>query len=328
MLAHTPAYHIHHYLIINFKSPSVNVVHPFEYLRFVVPSHHQWEPISIRSNLDGKVRRVATADGSEVDLSDHLDPDEFPDLDKIIITDWTTHEPQQGIMSWIDHMHRRSRGLELGTFGSRLLSSAFREQSAKWALITKQYLSKIILAIHRFILRAIREVCTDPRVREELISSVMNELLPRYSNGMEQAIFLVEVEREKRPVRITEALKGQARRESTKWGKLVVELNSIQSTMSNMSNAEHTAEDIHDILHAYYKVACKRFIDNVYHQAVDHCLLSGPMSPLALFPEQWVLQLDIDKLTAIAGEARITRDNRERLEKTIQDLEEAVKILH
>jgi hypothetical protein len=75
--------------------------------------------------------------------------------------------------------------------------------------------------------------------------------------------------------------------------------------------------------HARYK----RFVDNVFSQAVNYRLLSGPESPLRLFSEQWVLSLDAKKLFLVAGESRFTRERRERLKNEIQDLEVAMEIL-
>jgi hypothetical protein len=68
-------------------------------------------------------------------------------------------------------------------------------------------------------------------------------------------------------------------------------LVSVASKFQNIVRAAldadySTHQEIHDILQAYYKVARKRFVDNIYHQAVDHCLLSGPSSPMILFCEQ------------------------------------------
>ena len=40
-----------------------------------------------------------------------------------------------------------------------------------------------------------------------------------------------------------------------------------------------TRQDIHDVLHEYYKIARDRFVDVVCQQGVDHCLLPGPRSP-------------------------------------------------
>ena len=38
----------------------------------------------------------------------------------------------------------------------------------------------------------------------------------------------------------------------------------------NMSNAEHVVQDLQDILESYYKVARKRFVDNVCMQATGY----------------------------------------------------------
>jgi hypothetical protein len=81
----------------------------------------------------------------------------------IIVSDWNIDLPKKGIMKWIGAIHQRSRGLDLGSLGHGVLPSVSREQSAKWEMIAKQYLSKIILFVHRFILAALKVVCTDTR---------------------------------------------------------------------------------------------------------------------------------------------------------------------
>jgi hypothetical protein len=51
------------------------------------------------------------------------------------------------------------------------------------------------------------------------------------------------------------------------------------------------------------------------------------MSPLSLFSEKWVLQLDSQRLESIAGESRLVKDRREQLKRKVEDLEGAVEIL-
>jgi len=55
-----------------------------------------------------------------------------------------------------------------------------------------------------------------------------------------------------------------------------------------MSNAQHTVFEVHDILKAYYKVARKRFVDNVCMQSSDYILVTGPKNPLKIFSPQFV----------------------------------------
>jgi len=104
-------------------------------------------------------------------------------------------------------------------------------------------------------------------------------------------------------------------------------IDRVSEIVHNESNAEQTQQDVCDVLEAYYKVARKRLIDSVYLQMVDHRLLSGPNSPLLLFSQDWVLQLDAESLATIAGEPRRTQEKRERLEKQITDLKKVIGIL-
>ncbi|KFA70722.1 hypothetical protein S40288_07610 [Stachybotrys chartarum IBT 40288] len=280
----------------------------------------------------------------QLDAFDVPTPETFPELDKIIFTDWAIEFPKKGIMKWIEAVHQRSRGLELGTFGHGVLLSVFREQSAKWEMVAKQYLSKIILLVHRFILAALKIVCADTQVLHDVSSAILGDLCAKYEGGMNQATLLVNVERQLKPytlnhyfnhnkqrshgARIKETLRPKARPFPSGYdNSLCIFLDDVADAVTNKSNAEHDTETIHDTLEAYYKVAYKRFVDNVFTQAVDYKLLSGPESPLRLFSEQWVLGLDSKKLLRVAGESRRTRDHRERLKKEIGDLEVAMEIL-
>lgn len=76
-------------------------------------------------------------------------------------------------------------------------------------------------------------------------------------------------------------------------------------------------------MQSYYKVAQKRFTDNIYLQVVDYHLLTGENSPFRLLTVDWILELDIDKLEAIASEGLAIRSRREALEKKKLDLEAA-----
>ncbi|SCO92390.1 related to RBTMx2 protein [Fusarium oxysporum] len=259
--------------------------------------------------------------------STRFDLNLYPDLEGILTKDWISHQPSIGIMPWITQMHRRSRGVELGTFGPRILSSAFQEQSIYWQKMATQYLSKVVLSVHKFILGALEKVCYETRILDELISGLMADLVARYQDGMNRAIHLVHIERHKKPYTL-----NHYRSEKKAWndkdtGQQVVKLDDISSVVNNQSNTQHTAEEIHDILQAYYKVARKRFVDNIYHQAVDRCLLSDPSSPLILICEQWVLDLSDEKLQLIASESRATQERRQALQTALQDLAQAIEIL-
>ena len=94
-----------------------------------------------------------------------------------------------------------------------------------------------------------------------------------------------------------------------------------------MSNTEHVVQEVHDILKSYYKVARKRFVDNVIMQAADYHLVTGPDSPLKLFSPSFVSDLSDEQLLEIAGEDAALKSKRAALNKEIADLEAGRKVL-
>lgn len=94
-----------------------------------------------------------------------------------------------------------------------------------------------------------------------------------------------------------------------------------------MSNVEHIVQEIHDILKSYYKVARKRFTDNLCMQAADYHLVTGPISPLKLFSPSFVSGLSVEQLVEIAGEDAVLKRKRATLNKEITDLDAGKKVL-
>ena len=106
----------------------------------------------------------------------------------------------------------------------------------------------------------------------------------------------------------------------------VIKLDDVVQSYP-MSNTQQIVQDIHDILCSYYKVARKRFVDNICMQAVDHFLINGPQTPLTLFSSSFVSGLNVDELERIAGEDNMTKRRRQQLRKEIESLEAGKKIL-
>ena len=106
----------------------------------------------------------------------------------------------------------------------------------------------------------------------------------------------------------------------------VVKLDDIMQNHP-MSNADHAIQDLHDILHSYYKVALKRFIDSLRMQAADHFLITGSRTPLTLFSPAFVAGMTPEQLEEVAGEDLTIKRRRVQLEKEQRDLEDGKKIL-
>ena len=105
--------------------------------------------------------------------------------------------------------------------------------------------------------------------------------------------------------------------------KLDIILNQGVDTGSNL---KHTVDDLHDILHSYYKVARKRFVDIICMQAADHFLVTGQDAPIKVFSPKFVSELTTEQLEAIAGEDLVSKRKREDLKRKIENLEMGKKI--
>jgi hypothetical protein len=278
---------------------------------------------------------------------DDVAPGELAELGDIIVP-LPPHKipmPREDFSAWINNVYLKSRGLDLGTFNANFVATAFAEQSRKWGDMTKIYMSRVIITLHRFIAAALRSICSEEQTRSHLWSAILESLVERYKTAMAQASLLIEVEQRKKPYtlnkqfaealskargyRITELLRPKARKDIKQYGETqyMVNLNDIAKAAEGKSNVEQLQEEIHDILQAYYSLALDRYIDNIFQLAVDYCLLHGPSSPLKVFTQDWVINLEAEQLERIVGETKSSKKCRTKLAKKIADLTDALKIL-
>ncbi|KAG9379918.1 Dynamin family protein [Pyrenophora tritici-repentis] len=240
-------------------------------------------------------------------LLEDIDLDEYSVLDNIISKDSGIENPRSGITSWTEKLYLQSRGVDLGIFGGTILSSAFREQSDKWPSMAKIGItsSNILVSLER-------------DKKPYTVNHYFNENL-QIVRGNRKAAMLKAKSRQE--------IKRGFHNSAQVSDNLIVDLEDVRSTTKNKSNVDQVKEEIHDILWSYYRVARKRFVDNVYQQAVDHCLLTGTRSPLAVLTQEWVIELDSERLEMIAGESLLTKQQRLTLSNKIEDLEAASRIL-
>ncbi|KAI0129735.1 P-loop containing nucleoside triphosphate hydrolase protein [Xylariales sp. AK1849] len=322
--------HSRHFENIGLSAPSVSLDVPSDY-------EDEEEPVELMiDNLRALLIRAKV---------DKITPSELDELGDIVVLPVDIPMPRDDVTAWISDVYLRSRGLDLGTFNANLIAVAFAEQSRKWGGMTKIYMSRVIITIHRFIAAALRSVCPEEQARNQLWSAIVESLVERYKEAMDQASLLTEVEQRKQPYtlnrqftevlskargyRITELLRPKARKDTRGYGEIqhMVNLDDIAKAAEGKSNVEQLEEEIHDILRAYYNLALDRFIDNVFQLAVDYCLLHGPSSPLRVFTQDWVINLEPEELERIVGETKSAKKRRSRLSKKVDDLSNALKIL-
>lgn len=86
-------------------------------------------------------------------------------------------------------------------------------------------------------------------------------------------------------------------------------------------------EDILDIFVSYYKVARKRLVDVVYQQVISHFLLNGDVSPVKVFGPEMIIKMDSERLEFISGENEGSKQQRTVLNREIESLKAALKVL-
>lgn len=223
---------------------------------------------------------------------------------------------------------------------------AFKVQTEKWEGLVHSHTSAAIVLVHSFIVKTLMEVCPDERTRTELWDTLLLEKLQgAYKKAMDHANFLLDVERNGKPVTLNNYFSDRldhARGDRYKvcikktatalqhgnergWWLSQTALNQVALTKSG--NVNHVCKDVHDILQSYYNVSRKRFVDVICQYVVYHFLLDSEGSPLRLFDTKLVLSLSEEKLDAIAGEDATVVVERERLGQEVKGLKAAINIL-
>ncbi|KAF9869558.1 hypothetical protein CkaCkLH20_12951 [Colletotrichum karsti] len=249
----------------------------------------------------------------------------------------------------IEMAFKRTRGPELGTFSSSVLGEVFREQAKKWAPLILQQTSRAIILVHIFIGRLLVIKFPDANLRSKVFNILLKQKLrAAYQRAMDHAVFLLDVEINGQPYTLNHYFNSnlqvaQAGRLKQTLQKVAGQKESslddtdsagwwvteemLSKLTQDRSNAEQVRVDIHDILHSYYKVARKRFIDVMCQQVIFHFLLDAKDGPLKIFCPDLIMGLDDAQLRAIAGEDANTREAREQLTQDIELLRTAMKEL-
>ncbi|MBE3043810.1 dynamin family protein [Candidatus Bathyarchaeota archaeon] len=252
--------------------------------------------------------------------------------------------PKSGIQDWIADLHKRYRGPELTSPGPAILGSAFKAQSVRWDSIARYLVSDCIRAVHAFIRHALSLLCPSSNLANGLWDSISDKVISRYKASLEQAAYLTRIERCLSPYTLNQLFSAEVvRTRSTRLcnklkdnsspyghhegGTMAISINALHHLAEHEANASHANHEIHDALKAYYKIAAKRFQDNLYMQAVSHGLVSGEETPLGVFSQEWVIGLGADKLDELVGDSESARGLRREVEGWKGDLEKAMAIL-
>ncbi|OBT59178.1 hypothetical protein VE04_00659 [Pseudogymnoascus sp. 24MN13] len=280
-----------------------------------------------------------------------LDPksSEYPELLDILQQDlYISLTKGCDILAWIETEYRKARGYGLEVMDPNILPMLWQDQSSNWKGITLSFMNDIIVYVHDFICRLLNHVCPESKVRNGLISFIMDDLLDKYSAAIKHVEFILRVERhgtlltknhyfgdtlsKMRNERLVKAMKQhefRAKRQDTEGASHYVTVVPVSGMTSALSqgNLEHAVDDIHTVLNAYYKVVMKRFIDTVVAQGADYYLLTSDESPLKILTPLFISSMTPEQLDEIAGEDLVTKRERQELKEEILALEQGKKLL-
>ncbi|KAL2825068.1 P-loop containing nucleoside triphosphate hydrolase protein [Aspergillus cavernicola] len=232
---------------------------------------------------------------------------------------------EEDILGWIRRIYRESRGTELpGTVNPGVLQTLFRQQSSRWENYTRSLISNVVDAVQEYNDDILENISPDEDVREKLaqrLTRVQDEahakataecsrILNDERGGILQTVnhyyadTLNAIREERVRVRLQEmGLQDGAMK--------TLDLSQVMQRV-HLSNEDQAVNDIHDILKAYYKVALKRFADNIVIQVVERHIL-GREGPVRALCSDMVNDLDEEELMEIAGEKFVTSTMRNEL---------------
>lgn len=240
------------------------------------------------------------------------------------------------IMDWIRVLYQESRGAELpGTVNPRVLENMFRQQSSPWKGIATIYIERIIAAIQNFNKSAFEQMMPDEDLKQKLKARLSHREKSAYENANDQLFKILMDERGGilQTVNHYFADNLSAIREERVMARLEAagfededrfDMAGIMKRV-HLSNEDQAVNDIHDILKAYYKVAMKRFTDNVVLQVTERHLL-GMDGPVKSLSPDMIADLEDSDLTDIAGENFSTSSARNELAVRLERIQRALEI--
>ncbi|KAM0817351.1 hypothetical protein AB5N19_03156 [Seiridium cardinale] len=258
---------------------------------------------------------------------------------------------REDFLKEVKEVTKAHRGLELpGMANPAVVGELFRRQSEPWEEITGTAMTKIKASVSETIIAALNATVTgavNQRIRCRFIETAtetlahsldsrVNDLLEphqyghpiTYNHYLTENVQKIQAARYER--KIEAALYQAIPNINVKGGfqSVVMDprllLNSITSmTEPDMDNS--ACEQATDMMEAYYKVALKKFIDDVSVDGVEQCLMRKLPE---IFSIQTVFQLTEDDIHRLASESQQAREERDMLGRKRLALEDALMVLH
>ena len=237
------------------------------------------------------------------------------------------------IYRWITQEVQANRGTELqGTFNPDILPALFHKQIVNWKAHSEAHFLRVTNATVQTMVAILGLICPEPTVRERLEKAIRRTSDAAEKRGLMQlsdriatlttshlqtnnSAFAEKV-RVARLQRFQAALERYRSRhpavpqkspvagfpveEDTKF-TIDMRDTAILFDELHVSNAQNLADEIHDVLKAYYEIACDEFIEYVNQHIVEP-FLKAPDGPVLFFSPLYVSGLAPQQLESLAIE--------------------------
>ncbi|KAJ4367254.1 hypothetical protein N0V85_009141 [Neurospora sp. IMI 360204] len=256
---------------------------------------------------------------------------------------------EQEFLDHIEKLMRRTRGRELpDTFSPMIVADLFLEQSRPWEAIARSHVEDAWKAAQDFLdlvidyltdepaYRALKQEIFDPAMKGILneMNAKIAELLKPHQSGHpitynQDFVTALRTARKDRMVKDPSKIIAEFFRVSSLSQPVTINgaynLEFLAQAISDCTPLEmkhFAAKEALDCLNAYYKVALKRFIDDVATQVIEDKLVGALHTILTSVS---IFQMTPDKVAQIAGEPGDSRQERETLTKQLEVLQNGIE---
>ncbi|KAJ5775854.1 uncharacterized protein N7511_000865 [Penicillium nucicola] len=241
----------------------------------------------------------------------------------------------------IETLLKRTRGRELpGTFNPLIVKDLFQEQCGPWADITHSHITAAWTAAREFLQHAVSYVAdeaTSKTLFKQVILPALGDLRRALENGSEELLMphqgghpitynhyftetlqKTRIDRQKESFRkALQSYFGVDTLSTSEPALHAIDLQGLfnsllQTTIPDMTR--FASEEALDCMLSYYKVALKRFVDDIATEVIEVKLLSALPT---LFTPTIAFEMPKDLVCQIAGESEESQSLRDQLNKKL-----------
>ncbi|KAL3453173.1 P-loop containing nucleoside triphosphate hydrolase protein [Aspergillus insuetus] len=218
------------------------------------------------------------------------------------------------IVEWIRGIYRDSRGTELpGTVNPTVPENLFRQQTTTWEPIATNYIQKVTDSVQAFMDIVLPSIVAENDMLEKLQRRLKQVQEAAYSAGTAEFRRILNDER-------GGILQTVNHYFTDNLNAIREERVRARLQQAGYNDGQNVATNL-----LHYKVALKRFTDNVVLQVVERHIL-GPNGPVRAFSPDMVNDFDEGELIEIAGESFSTSSRRNDLVAQCERFEKVLNI--